>query len=241
MGRIVAAENLPVTDTKPPREDFPGYAHFYSGNVLFDSEFDSFIPNAFGADPDDWYAAVGQYTYTLPKYDPTSATGQRWLNGTEVDHFNRSQWVHFGGSPVLGSEGAEDSRWMVTTYDPYVGDSHVMWTGGAVPVPLLAQAPGLPAGYSCRVEPGDFVTWSVYAKTTSTSSSTGYVDLQFFTESGYSVSSGSTTGSAAMTTSYVLVETPTVTAPATSYFVRATYSHSASRTVYVDSAILAVE
>ena len=125
---------------------------------------------------------------------PTNSTGLAWLDGSET--YDWTQML-----PVVEPPGwyhpysdIDDIRhWKISTEDPRSGTHHAKWTSvdgwGRVP-PELAPYGGTSCTarrylriyfpYSARVQPGDLVEFTVWAKTFGNSSQLGFIYLDWW-------------------------------------------------------------
>jgi len=145
------------------------YAHLLSGNILYDPGVELFVGNTVGTlEHHVWNERTGEDHFTLPTYDDSCPERQSWPNGTCLDYWDVSQWVSIG-TPYTVTGDVSDSAWHVTRLVPYAGSFCMVWwrwSRGLFgnPLSLMAQSPGLPGGYTARVDSGDLVTWSVRAR-----------------------------------------------------------------------------
>ena len=249
---------------KPPRGEANdgNYAHLYSGNILYDPGVELFVGNAVGSySIHRWRDHTGNRTFMLPNYEPLCDFAQIWPNDDCVTYWDIAQWVSQGGG--YAPDGGLDSlSWNVTRVDPYLGDYAMAWWRwtegpGGNPLSLMIQAPGLPGGYSARVQPGDDVAFSVRSKM--------YPDIEFaeggepkisvllyyYNQSGGTIVGGGSFYEAILSSAYTEYSYVTV-APSGAYFVRAFVSFTADNpsvwappgsdpSVLVDSGVLSVE
>jgi len=170
--RSKAADAFKKSETwKPPRGDTNegNYAHLYSGNILYDGGVELFVGNAVESlSIHEWNDRTGEDHFTLPVYDDSCPNRQKWPNGDCVSYYDLSQWVTLG-APYTVTGGLLDAAWHVTRLDPFLGKFCMAWWRwnrgvGGNPLSLMVLSPGLPGGYSARVDGGDLVTWSVRAQ-----------------------------------------------------------------------------
>ena len=240
------------------------FAHLYSGNILYDPGAELFVGNAVGSyHYEAWSDRTGMRHYTLPVFDPTcDVTSQRWPNGDCVTYWDISQWVAVGSYAPTGRQ--DSSAWHVGRFFPNLGDYSIIWHDwprgpGGNPMMLMVQAPGLPGGYSARVEPGDLVTFSANARVWG-DAYTGYAQLGdptistllwFYTKTGTLIV-GSGDYYVPLTTTYT-ANIHEATAPSGTYFVRAMLAFTASTpsdfdqtlmyypAALIDSGVLSIE
>ena len=248
--------------TKPPRgvPNDGNYAHLYSGNILYDPGVELFVGNAVGSwSIHNWLDHTGNRTFMLPNFDALCEYWQRWPNTDCVTYWDIAQWVSIG-SPYAPDGGIETVSWNVTRADPYLGSfsmSFWRWSKGPSgnPMSLMIQAPGLPGGYSARVESGDRVTFSVRSKMypnipfVTDCQPKISVSLYYYNKAGSTIVGGGNYGQT-LTTSYTQFLYDTI-APSGAYFVRALCAFTASNptalviandpSVLVDSGVLSVE
>lgn len=139
--------------------------YFRGANVLTDPSFENFRDNSGG-----WYWPTrdgGTTMYTLPMVDLACPYYLRWPDGSCA---TESQAV-VGWCQTSGPYGtqnldwATDPMWRVSTLLPYAGQYGAVWFrwSGAhntiVPAELTAYSAYTPP-FSCRVEPGDSVSWN---------------------------------------------------------------------------------
>jgi hypothetical protein len=157
---------LPPRGTVGSADDF---AHLLSGNILYDPGVELFIGNTVGTlEHHVWNERTGEDHFTLPTFDDSCGFRQSWPNGSCLSYWDQSQWVSLG-TPYRVTGDVSDSAWHVTRLNPFLGQLSMVWwrwSKGAFgnPLSLMVLSPGLPGGYSARVEPGDLITWSVRAR-----------------------------------------------------------------------------
>lgn len=250
---------------KPPR-GAPGSdeAVLYSGNILYDPGFELFVGNAVGSFLKvDWEAEIGSTTFVLPRFDINSPTGQRWPDGTYVEHDDIAQWAQYTEPYALGDNNREGSHWQVirreasdldftTIRGPNLGKWMARWYdwtssgnepfGNSVPGGLVIQGPGMPAGYSGRTEAGALISWSYYAWVDQGTGAEMDLCLQFYTQDGTPIF--------VVTNSHTLDTTKTEysltsNSPGGSYFMRACSSFRGvggrGMMLQVDTGTLSVE
>lgn len=239
-----------VPVSTPPRGQVNDgdFAHLYSANILYDPGVELFVGNAAATyEGSVWQSKTGLRRYTIPCYDPTKSYSQVWPNGDAVAYKDISQWVALKATPTgYAVDGSVDSAaWHVSRYAPFVGTYHLVWDNwrsGPLgnPVPLMAQGPGLPGGYSARVDPGDDVTFSVYCALwayaeeglsnswSNAGDLTASSVLYFYDQSGtLIVGSGNYYGAIDKYDSFS-IHSHTAIAPVGSYFVRAFVAFTAN-------------
>lgn len=237
------------------------FAHLYSGNILYDPGVELFVGNAVGSwSIHNWLHRTGNRTFMLPNFNDTCDYWQNWPNKDCVTYWDIAQWVS-NGADYAPNGGIDSVSWAVTRADPYLGDFSMAWWRwsegpGRNPMPLLVQAPGLPGGYSARVQAGDSVAFSVRSKMYP---DLPYVDdcqpkisvlLYYYNQAGTAIVGGGNHYQALTRSSYGDYEYTTI-APSGSYFVRAFAAFTASNpgafgpandpSVLVDSGVLSVE
>lgn len=246
---------------KPPRgvPNDGNFAHLYSGNILYDPGVELFVGNAVGSwSRWDWIDRTGNPTFMLPNYEPTCEYNQIWPNDDCVTYWDIAQWVSQGSS-YTPDGGVDTVSWNVTRDDPFLGDfAMAFWRWskgpGGNPLNLMIQAPGLPGGYSARVQSGDNVAFSARVRVHPPQPYATECDprvsvmLYYYNQSGTPIVGGGNHYQT-LTTSYQERSYTTI-APGGSYFVRAFLSFTAQDpaelalhdpAVLVDSGVLSVE
>lgn len=216
------------------------FAHLRSLNLLYDPGLELFMGNAVEHwGNDEWVARTGSNQFTLPVYDPTCDYGQRWPSGECVRYWDIAQWSQLGEPYEPGGANTK-SAWIAERIDPYLGKFHLVWCkwdatsyhgGDGNPRPLMIQAPGLPPGYSARVEPGDISSWSIQTRIEGMrkkdSVPTCTMSLFYYDETGSTIVGFQETANLAMHDQNQYDDVPyeemrvDATAPSGAYFMRA--------------------
>ena len=253
-------KNSPMTMPATGVSNDGNYAHLYSGNILYDPGVELFVGNAVGFwSIHKWKDHTGNRTFMLPNFDALCEYWQRWPNTDCVTYWDIAQWVSVG-SGYTPNGGIDTVSWNVTRADPYLGDFSMSWWRwsegpGGNPMSLMVQAPGLPGGYSARVESGDRVTFSVRSKMypnlpfADDCQPKISVMLYYYNKAGSTIVGGGNYYQT-LTLTYAQFLYDTI-APSGAYFVRALCAFTASNpstltlandpSVLVDSGVLSVE
>lgn len=221
-------------------------AYFTGANILTDPGFEGFVDNSGG-----WHwpsRAQSLETYVIPKFDITCPSYMTWPDGTCVAA-NNTLVSWFQGAGSFTSDGdRDDQAWKVSVHDPQAGDYHAIywwWDASGFPPPeLCAFSPFIGAPFSCRVNPGDDITWSAYSKVFATTGTPQVSMVLRFYNQSFGLIAASQSSFANLTTSYAQYS-HTATAPSGSYYLRACLSFLGGTgnewPVYVDTAVLGVQ
>jgi hypothetical protein len=215
-------------------------------NVLYDPGFEGFVKGTYGVKVADRELHTGSDMYTVPFYSSTCGSGSQWPDSSCNTQF--SGWVQRNGTYVVG-DAPSDMAWKMSNASPRSGTWGAVWFDWQAessfnhPALLMVQGFNHPAGVSARCESGDTITWSTYAKASSTTGTPQVVLWVTFYTSGVAALI-SNTQTSNLTTSYAQYSM-SVGAPSNSHYVRVMFDWAgtgASRTItYVDDAALGVQ
>lgn len=217
--------------------------YFQGANILTDPGFENFVANSGGW---HWPSRPKMLeTYLLPKLNITCPSYMMWPDLTCTDE-TLVGWFQVTG-PYESDGSKEDQGWKVSVHDPHTGDYHAVWwewnNGGIPPGELGVISPFIDAPFSARVNPGDTVTWSGYAKVDSiTGTPQMFLVIRFYAPN-FSIIGGYQSTTSSLTTTYTQYSVSGV-APSGTHYIRAYFAFVGSGNdswVAIDTASLGVE
>ena len=249
---------------KPPRSNPPCTEPIvYGANILRDPGFELHLANTGGGPQGDelpsWYYS-DDGTTPLKGNDGVL----HWSNGAVADSSLSGWFQSLSTAGFAGQTYEYKAHWFVSDADPHSGTYHLKSGPGILGMsPDLRIKSVLMLGvracygtggdnygrfYSARVEPGDYVGISTWAKQTEIDGGTPLIDLTFYWHDSAGTQIGSSfLGNTTLTTSYAQYAHSAFAPPSTSFVLAEIYIAMDTTTpakeyfVHIDDCVLEVQ